>query len=92
MGDMEIRKGELAALAAQLRRAVDGMDAAVGTPPDPPDAGGSSAAVAGMLGVLTRSAAALTETASKAAGDLDACRRTYEDIDHAGADVFTNIG
>lgn len=90
-GSVETRKAELASLAAQLRRAVDGMDAAVGSPPDAPNAGESTGSVAEVLGLLTRSAAALTETASKAAADLDVCRRTYDDIDQAGADVFTDI-
>lgn len=92
MGDkIETEKGELASLASQLHQAADGMNGQTSSPPNAPNAGDSTGAVADMLGSLTKSAAALTETASKAAGDLDAAGATYDEIDQANADAFKNI-
>ena len=90
-GNIQTEKAELASLASQLRQAADGMNGPASSPPNPPNAGDSTGAVAGMLDKLTRSAAALTETAAKAASDVDASCATYGDIDEAGADLFKNI-
>jgi hypothetical protein len=90
-GNVETDKEDLAALAVQLRQAADRMNGPATSAPNALNVGDSTGAVAEMLGTLTRSAAALTETASKAADDLDACRSTYGGIDQSGADVFKNI-
>ena len=88
---VETDKSELAALAAQLHQAAEGMNGAASKPPNAPNAGDSTGPVAEVLSSIARSAAALTETASKAAGDLDATRTTYGEIDQANADEFKNI-
>lgn len=89
---IETEKSELASLESQLRQAADGMQGQASSPPNAPNAGDSTGAVADMLGSLTKSAAALSETASKAAGDLNMTRTTYGEIDQANADAFKNIG
>lgn len=81
----------LSRLAAELRQAADGMSGAPSSPPNAPNAGESTGAVAAMLESLTQSAAALTETASKAGDDVDASRATYGENDHHATSQFNNI-
>ena len=89
--DIGVELGELSSLSGQLRGAADGMNGAPSDLPDPPNAGESTTAVITMLESLARSAAALTEMASKASGDVEAAKATYGTNEADKTDLFKNI-
>jgi hypothetical protein len=89
--DIGVELGELDSLSGRLKGAADGMNGAPSKMADPPNCGQSTAAVLGMLEKLTRSAAALTETASKASGDVESAKSTYGTSEADRTDVFKNI-
>lgn len=91
MGDLQTDLGGLSGIAGQLHSAADGMSGPSSQQSDPPNAGESTDVVCQAIESLSRASAALTETASKAGGDVDAAKATYGQREGDHADMFNNI-
>lgn len=91
MGEMRTDQAELSGIANRLHSAAEGMNGPASSQADPPNAGESTDATCKAIESVSRAVAALTETASKTAGDVDAAKDTYGTVEDNNSDLFSNI-
>lgn len=82
MNDFRADLGALEGLVNGLRAGAAALDGPAASATDTPDAGDSTAKVAGALAGITQAAAGVAQGVSQAADDVKISRGTYENTDH----------